>query len=127
MSEARYILDTSALIELYTQTEKGGKVIALIKNAKILVPAVVVAELKSKLERLGIESETCLKGIKESSQILDLTFEIAEKAGKKHALLRKEHGNISLADCIVMIHSEIEGITVITCDSHFKGSSAVVL
>ena len=127
MPDTRYIIDTSALIELYLESEKGEKVLAKIKNAATLVPSIVVAELKRKLEREGLDSSSFIHGIKETSLVLDLTFEIANAAGKKHSELRKKFPNISLADCIVMAHSEQENVKVITTDGHFKETSAVVI
>ena len=123
----KYILDTSALIELLTETEKGSRVLGIIKNASTLIPSIVVAELRSKLERTGIQSDEFIKGIQETSHILDLNFQIADKAGKKHAELRKKFEDISLADCIIMSHAENEQIKVITTDSHFKNSNAILL
>lgn len=127
MPGINYILDTSALIELYTQTEKGGKVLALIKNAQTIVPSIVVAELKSAFGRQGIESRVILLGIKESSRVLPLTFEVADLAGELHIILRKKISNISLADCIIMAHATIEEVMVVTTDHHFNDFKLAVV
>ncbi len=125
----KIILDTSALVELFDGTEKGKEVEKQIENCdEALLPTLVLAEFTSILKRRGFEPIKFLSNLTVSTFILPLLSPIAIAAGGLHAEIRKKEKDISLADCIVMVHAERENAKVITTDPHFKHcKNAVIL
>ena len=124
MSETKVIFDTSALIELFDLTKKGEAVRDVLKtNNTFFVPSIAVAELISKLKRRNFDPKKFIEKVESSTVILSLDTEIAKRAGELHAELRKKQSDISLADCVIIAHGEVEDAMVLTCDQHFKGYS----
>jgi predicted nucleic acid-binding protein len=122
MSETRIIFDTSALIEFFDLTKKGEKVKEILQtDGTVLVPSIVVAELVSKLKRRKFDPTEFVGKLESSTEILPLDWRIAKHAGELHAELRKTDDTISLADCIIMAHTEFEDARVLTYDGHFDG------
>ena len=116
------ILDSSALLELLTNGRKANDIEKIWNDETISIeiPSVVLAELSSVLRRQDIESATLREKIAANCTVLDLTKEIALKAGELHAELRKKSKTISLADCIIMTHADNEGAVIVTKDPHFE-------
>jgi len=57
--------------------------------------------------------------------VVELTDDLAVRAGELHAELRRKQRDIPLADCVIMAHAEQLNAHVITLDNHFylwKGS-----
>lgn len=120
------ILDTSAVVEYIKQTDKGAVVRTYWQNPEniIILPSVVIAELKSVLIRRKLNSNV-INLLIESCTILDLTKEIALIAGELHSKLRQK--NVSLADCIIMAHVEQSNSLLLTSDIHFKNFKNAIL
>ena len=120
------ILDTSAVVEYIKQTDKGAVVRTYLQNPEniIILPSVVIAELKSVLIRRKLNSNV-INLLIESCTILDLTKEIALIAGELHSKLRQK--NVSLADCIIMAHVEQSNSLLLTSDIHFKNFKNAIL
>ncbi len=119
----KVVLDTSALVEYFDSTEKGAVVKEIIENREnfILVPAIVVAEISSKLERRGFEARQFASSLEAFTIFLDLDSVTSVNAGKRHAQLRKLEPNISLVDCIVMqIAADHDNALSLTTDHGFK-------
>ena len=120
------ILDTSAVVEYIKQTDKGAVVRTYWQNPEniIILPSVVIAELKSVLIRRKLNSNV-INLLIESCTILDLTKEIALIAGELHSKLRQK--DVSLADCIIMAHVEQSNSLLLTSDIHFKNFKNAIL
>lgn len=121
-TEKSILLDTSALVEFFDSTSKGKLITEemLSPEATLFIPSIVVAEITSKLARRGFNSAKFLGELESSASVLSLTSNVAKRAGDLHAELRKKDKDISLADCIIMVHADDEGALIITTDEHFK-------
>ena len=58
--------------------------------------------------------------IRASSQILDLTFDIAKVAGENAVEMKKKVAGWGLADSIVLMHAREANARVVTGDEHFR-------
>ena len=58
--------------------------------------------------------------LEQNSIVLDLNLEVAKKAGDLHAELKTKEKRISVPDCIIMVHAELEDAMILTKDHHFK-------
>lgn len=120
--ESEILYDTSALIELFLGSDKGEVVKELFvdENTANLVPSVVLLELISKITRAGKDPKRFVALIEQNCTVLALTSEIAKNAGNLHAELKKKDKQISMADCVIMAHAEIENALIVSKDQHFK-------
>ena len=118
------VIDTSAWIEYLSDGRYADEIESIIQDpdSAILVPAIVLAEIRSVVERkVGRDdAEKAVDYIRENFPVLELTEDLAVRAGELHAELRRKQKDISLADCIIMAHVERIHARVITLDRHFR-------
>jgi len=67
-----------------------------------------------------------LEFIRVATQIIDLDFEIAAKAGEIDLEMKKKRRGRGLADSIVLSTARVAGGNVISGDEHFKGLEEMV-
>ena len=127
-TEIRSVLfDTSALIELFSGTKMGEEVKKFFEYEQLYVPSIVLTEFISKLKRNGADPYRYVTEIENACVILELTTEVAKKAGDLHAELKSKEKFISIMDCIIMAHGFKENIPIVTKDQHFKHYPLVTL
>ncbi|MFB6099724.1 MAG: PIN domain-containing protein [Candidatus Nanohalobium sp.] len=115
------VLDTYAWIEYFRGTEEGEKVREYVDgDSRILTPSVVVAELRDKYVRTGLEERwrTRKHFLKMKSDILELEFDVADEAGGLKWDLREKFDDVGLADAIILSHTIQEDATLLTGDDH---------
>ncbi len=120
--ENNIIFDTSALIEFFLGSESGSEVKELFidEGTSNFIPALVMAELISKLRRANKDPAKFVRVLKQNCTILDLNQDVAEKAGELHSDLKKKDKEISLADCVIMVHGKNENALIVSKDPHFR-------
>ena len=118
--ETSILYDTSALIDFYNGNNETVKNFFIDKATENLIPTVVIAELISKIKREGQDPFQFVKMLEKNSIVLNFNVLVAKKAGGLHSELRKNLTKISLIDCMIMVHAEIENAMIITKDHHFK-------
>ncbi|MDI6856425.1 MAG: PIN domain-containing protein [Candidatus Thermoplasmatota archaeon] len=121
-------LDAHAWIA-YFKNEKGADTVeSYIERENTTTPIMAVAEIAAKLYlELPKKLEEALLFIKAKSTILDLSFDIAARAGRTREELRKiTKKKVSLADAIVYETAKQYDIPVLTGDPHFKGLENVI-
>jgi predicted nucleic acid-binding protein len=120
MTGDRVLIDTSVWIAYFrnTSAELCERVEAMMSDAEICVPRIVLAELLQ-----GSKSE-CEIGTIES---LMGTFTIVDQgehswvnAGKLAYELRKKGKTVNLADCYIAVIAHEQGCALFTLDEHFK-------
>lgn len=67
-----------------------------------------------------------VKFILAKTEIIDLTKEIAIKAGEIKKMMRNSHPNFGLADAILYETAQSVNAPVLTGDEHFKGVENVI-
>ena len=118
----KIIYDTSSLLEMFLGTSAGEQVKELFidENTENLIPTVVFSELISKLKRSAVDPMLFIDTLEKNALILELDMETSKNAGFIHAGLKSKEPKISLIDCIIMAHADVEDALILTLDSHFS-------
>ena len=130
----KYIIDAYAWIEYFRASTAGAVARKYIESEGSATPTIVGAEVSRKLQReieAGSESEEGrlkrLGFIRASSQIIDLDFETAVKAGEIDVDLKTKVKGWGLADSIVLCTARNVKGKVITGDEHFRGLEEAIM
>lgn len=118
----RYIIDAYAWIDYLTGGRLGAKVRELILNDdnELISLNITIAEVISKIKRKNENIEIAYECINSNSKIINITPEIAKKAGILHAETREKIKNFGLVDAIMVITAREEKGKVLTGDHHLK-------
>lgn len=120
--------DTYAWVEYFLGTDKGLKVRALLREEGGYTPSIVLAEISRKYLREGVSPEIVGKRllfIEAMTEIVDITVEIALKAGETYLELLQHSKKVkgrtpSLADAIVYSTALLLGEDLVTGDRLFR-------
>ena len=120
--------DTYAWVEYFLGTDKGLKVRALLRKEGGYTPSIVLAEISRKYLREGVSPEIVGKRllfIEAMTEIVDITVEIALKAGETYLELLQHSKRVkgrtpSLADAIVYSTALLLGEDLVTGDRLFR-------
>lgn len=130
----KYIIDAYAWIEYFRASKAGAIAKKYVESEHSATPTIVIAEISRKLQReieAGNESEEGrlkrLEFIRATSQIIDLDFETAVKAGEIDVDLKKKVNGWGLADSIVLCTARNVKGKVITGDEHFRSSGEAIM
>ncbi len=118
----KVVVDTSALIEYAYATSKGAIAKDMFEDSNnfMVVPTVVLAELVSKLKRLGHNPDSILSFLETFASFAGLNAETAIAAGKRHAELKKLDNKVGFVDCVIMQIAYEHDALLLTCDAEFK-------
>ena len=122
------VYDTYAWVEYFLGTDKGLKVRALLRKEGGYTPSIVLAEISRKYLREGVSPEIVGKRllfIEAMTEIVDITVEIALKAGETYLELLQHSKKVkgrtpSLADAIVYSTALLLGEDLVTGDKLFR-------
>jgi predicted nucleic acid-binding protein len=122
------VYDTYAWVEYFLGTDKGLKVRALLRKGGGYTPSIVLAEISRKYLREGVSPEIVGKRllfIEAMTEIVDITVEIALKAGETYLELLQHSKKVkgrtpSLADAIVYSTALLLGEDLVTGDRLFR-------
>lgn len=120
-SGKKYVLDSWAWIAYFDGTEPGKRVDHIILSAEAFTSAVTVAEVLSKAERQGKNTEKIFDFMVSLSKVIDVNPDIAKAVGLLHAQIKKSSPNFSLADAFTLQTAKHLGAKVLTGDPDFKG------
>jgi predicted nucleic acid-binding protein len=118
------VLDTRFLIEHYyttnteTKQKTSKKLRELAQRKEALLPTIVISEtIQTVCQKIGKnEAQNCYQTLLTSSlQIITLTPTIAKQAG----LIKCQHKNIPLGDCIIAATAITNQARILTDDSHY--------
>ncbi len=120
MSGNRVLIDTSVWIAYFrnTSAEVGERVEAMMSEAEICVPKIVLAELLQ-----GSKSEREIGTIESffgAFTIVDQGERSWLSAGRLAYQLKRKGKTVNLADCYIAIIAQEQGCRVFTLDEHFK-------
>lgn len=120
-SSEKVIVDTYAWIEYFRGTKEGEKAKEFIDGDHfLLTPTTAVAELGDKYRRQGKKKEWEVRKhfVRLKSDLVNLNYRIADRAGEIKQEMRKKHSNAGLADAIIASHAEAEKAKILTGDRH---------
>ena len=128
LTSFRFVIDTYAWIEYFRASLAGGESKQYIEGEGSASPIMVVAEVSRKLLReIEAGNETRegrsqrVEFIRASSQILDLSFDMAVAAGELDVEMKKKVRGWGLVDSIILTVARSANAKVVTGDEHFRG------
>lgn len=116
------LLDTSAWIEYFKDTEKG-KIVALIleKEQAFFTSLITISEVSVWCNKNKEDTAKFLQKLKNLSNLLELSETILLESGRIYSEQRNVNGKIGLIDCIIYTTAQIHGLVLLTKDNDFKG------
>ncbi len=126
MTGDRVLIDTSVWIAYFrnTSVDLCERVEAMMSEAEICVPTIVLAELLQ-----GSRSEREIGTIEDflgAFTIVDQGERTWVDAGKLAYQLRKTGKTVNLADCYIAVIAHEQGCAILTLDEHFKEMRAAI-
>ena len=115
------LFDTSAWIEFFQGTEKGKRVEEILKSDENFTSIVTFAEMvnwciKNKLEN---KIKDYIEGMKNGSQIIDLSENIATTSGRLNYERKTIEKNWGMMDSFILATAQIYDLKILTKDRQF--------
>ncbi len=102
-------------------TDAGRKVSAILENNDdIYTCAVTLAEVVSKVARMGKDPKIAYDVLLSNSQIISVDEELSLQAGLLHCEMRKNTKDFGLADAYVLATARRLKAKILAGDAHFK-------
>ena len=116
------LLDTSAWIELFQETDKTIIIKNVLETEENFTSAITFAEIVNWCLRNKKEDKITayLGGIKNGSTVLNLNEAIIISAGKLNYERKKTVKNWGMADSLILATSLFYNLKILTKDNHFK-------
>lgn len=122
--ESKILFDTYAWIEYFRGSKEGETVKGYVESdVAVFTPTIVIAELSDKYRRAGKDEEweeNRRRIVELRSQIVNLSLNSADTAGKIKKDMRKRHSDFPLADGMILATTREMGCTVLTGDKHIR-------
>ena len=123
-----YVVDSYAWIEYFRGSKAGKKARGFIEGDKAATATITVAELREKYAREGWPYfDEDLLFITSSTAIVNLTKDIAVKAGEINVAIKMKVKGWGMADSIILATAQVAKAKVVTGDKHFKGLKQAIL
>ena len=125
----KYVFDSYAWIEYLDGSSLGEKVneILLDDDTEIFSLNLTIAEVVSRTKRKKRNVELAFKAIHLNSKVLEVTPEIAKKAGLFHAEVRKKIKDFGIVDALILVFSRELNARILTGDEHFESFKEAVM
>lgn len=122
-----YAVDTFAWIEYFAGTPIGARTRAVFEDSgnRLLTPAPMLAEIRSKFIREGLDPEPPTLAIESLSEVIPLDRALARVAGEEHARRRKTSKDFGMMDAFLLVTARSRRATILTGDPHFRGLAEV--
>ena len=114
------ILDTSAWVEFFIESEKGELVKNILQAEKCCSSIVTLAEISNWALRENQNGKECLKFIVSTAKILNLTHETSFLAGELNFQRKKVVKNWGMIDSFILATALIYDLKILTKDNHFR-------
>ena len=118
-----YVVDSFAWIEYFKGTPLGERVRQIVENpeSRLLTPAPMLAEIRSKFLREAQDPEPPTGAVESLSEIVPLDASLARLAGDEHASRRKSVRDFGMLDAFLLATARSRDDTILTGDPHFRG------
>ena len=116
------LLDTSAWIELFQETEKTAIVKNVLETEDNFTSSITFAELVNWCLKNNKEDKITayIEGIKNGSTVLDLNEAIIISAGKLNYERKKTIKNWGMVDSLILATALTYNLKILTKDNHFR-------
>jgi predicted nucleic acid-binding protein len=117
----KYVIDAYAWIEYLDGTDAGSKVTATLENGDDICTCVVtLAEVVSKVGRMGKDAKVAYDVLLSNSQVVVVDEELSFQAGLLHCEMCKTAKDFGLADAYVLATARRLKSKILTGDAYFK-------
>ena len=114
------LLDTSAWIEFFIKSEEGKKVNKLLESDSCFTVMTSIAEIYNWAWKENRYPEKLIGYVKSLTQLIDLTENIASRAGELNFQRKKIEKNWGMLDSFILAVAQIYNLKILTKDRHFK-------
>ena len=122
------VIDSYAWVEYFRGSEAGQKAKEYIEGGESATASITLAELKEKYVREGASFfDDDLLFIMTSTVLVNLTKDIAVKAGEINAAMKRKVKGWGMADSIILATAQASNASVVTGDKHFEGIEQAIL
>jgi len=122
-----YVIDSYAWVEYFKGTKKGEMAKEFIESNKSATASITLAELSEKYKRENKDFEQDLQFMLSQTKIVNLSTEIAIKAGEINCENKKKIKDWGMADAIIMATANSLNSKVVTGDEHFRNLNSIML
>jgi predicted nucleic acid-binding protein len=124
----KFVIDAYAWIEYLGGTDAGRKVSAALENNDdIYTCAVTLAEVVSKVSRIGKDAKVAYDVLLSNSRVVIIDEELSFQAGLLHCEMRKTAKDFGLADAYVLATARRLKSKILTGDPHFKSLKEAIM
>ena len=124
----KYVVDSYIWVEYFRGSKAGEKAKGIIEGGEAATATITLAELREKYARDGIPHfDDDSHFITSSTVLVNLTKDIAIKAGEINATMKATVKGWGMADSIILATALATNAEVLTGDKHFKGIKQAIL
>ena len=114
------LLDSSAWVEFFIESEKGEVVKNILKTKECYTSIVTLAEISNWVMKHDLEGKELVQFIINSSKVLNLNYETSFLAGELNFKRKKIIKNWGMVDSLILATSLYYDLKILTKDSHFR-------
>jgi predicted nucleic acid-binding protein len=124
----KHVIDAYAWIEYLDGSISGKKVVSILeKNDNVYTCAITLAEVVSKVARMGKDAKLAYDVLLSNSQIITVDEELSLQAALIHFEMRKTSKDFGLADAYVLATARKLKSKILTGDPHFEGGKEAIM
>ncbi len=124
----KYLIDSFAWFEYFEGTDIGNKAKEFIESDNELFSInLTISEVVSRFKRKKFDYELAYKAIITNSKVIEISPELAKKAGILHADLKEKYDNLGLVDALLITLARNLNAKILTGDQHFKEFKEAVM
>jgi predicted nucleic acid-binding protein len=120
---SKLIVDSSAWIEYFAGSERGGHVREHLtrKETAVFITGFIAAEVAMKFLKEGRTSEEAIDPLRTLAALAPFDLRTAQETAELYIQQRKLKPKFGLADAHVLATAQALGADVLTCDHDFTG------
>lgn len=124
----KHVIDAHAWIEYLDGSIAGKKVVSILeKNDNVYTCAITLAEVVSKVARMGKDAKLAYDVLLSNSQIITVDEELSLQAALIYCDMRKTSKDFGLADAYVLATARKLKSKILTGDPHFGGVKEAIM
>ena len=122
------LLDTSALVALFTSRRAAGRIEKEVGDSQLYVSQIQLAELADWATRSGVPAAERVEAIAQMASVVPLTREIClEAASIKHARRKEGVSDFGIIDGVILSTARSLEQVLLTFDTDFEGETDCVV
>ncbi len=122
MSKKRYVIDSSAWIEILRGSTRANPLKEFFETGELYTSSICVAEILQFIIKAdkNINTKEIIETIQTSSTIIPITLEIASQAAPAYVKYKKEISKLSHSDAFTIIIAQELKASILTFDTDFR-------